>query len=92
MALEPAPRLLDREALHQLFAGFVKPHSKGGLCGLKFTSEHINRVGDTFNIQWRAEAPFLAQTYRGSDAYETKDGLMYAQVTTFNSAELKFKY
>lgn len=80
-----------RTALQNLFADFVKPHEQGGLCGLTFTPEHVSRVGTTINVQWRAEAPFLAEPYRGSDAYETKDGLMYAQVTTFNGNDLKFK-
>jgi len=38
-----------------------------------------------------AEADFLAEPYLGADAYFTKDGFMYAQVTTFNDSELKFK-
>jgi hypothetical protein len=40
---------------------------------------------------WRAEAPYLATPYKGSDAYVTKDGLMYAQVTTFKGADLDMK-
>ena len=80
-----------RPALRTLFTGFVAPHSQGGLCGLTFTPEYTSKVGSTINVQWRADAPFLAEPYRGSDAYETKDGLMYAQVTTFNGNDLKFK-
>ena len=72
-----------REAVGTMFAQVVKPFRDGGLCGLKFTAEHTQKVGDTVNVQWRADAPFLAQPYRGADAYETKDGLMQAQVTTF---------
>ena len=48
-------------------------------------------VGGTLNVMWHADADFLAETYKGSDAYVTKDGLMYAQVTTFDGAKLKFK-
>jgi hypothetical protein len=48
-------------------------------------------VGDTLNMQWRAEAPFLAEPYRGADAYETKNGLMQAQVTTFKISDIKPK-
>jgi len=40
---------------------------------------------------WHADADFLTETYKGSDAYVTKDGLMYAQVTTFDGSRLKFK-
>jgi hypothetical protein len=42
-------------------------------------------------VQWRAEASFLAEPYRGADAYEMHDGLMAAQVTTFDQSELKMK-
>jgi hypothetical protein len=49
-------------------------------------------VGDVINVQWQAEAPFLTEPYRGADAYETKDGLMAAQVTTFDAAALKMKH
>lgn len=80
-----------REKIGELFAGFCKTREEGGLKGLVFTTEHTFTVGDTVNVQWRAEAEFLAEPYRGSDAYVTKDGLMYAQVTTFNGTDLKFK-
>ncbi|MBN9615347.1 MAG: hypothetical protein BGO25_15265 [Acidobacteriales bacterium 59-55] len=80
-----------RAALGRMFAQVVKPPSEGGTCGLKITAEHIFIVGDTINVQWRAEAPFLAEPYRGADAYETHDGLMAAQVTTFDAAALKMK-
>jgi hypothetical protein len=53
------------------------------------TIEHTFVVGDVINVQWRADAPFLAEPYRGADAYETKDGLMAAQVTTFDAACLE---
>jgi hypothetical protein len=80
-----------RQALGEMFAKVVKPPSAGGTCGLKVTAEHTFVVGDVVNVQWRADAPFLAEPYRGADAYETKDGLMAAQVTTFDAAALKMK-
>jgi SnoaL-like domain len=80
-----------REALGNMFAKVVKPPSQGGTCGLTITPEHIFVVGETVNVQWRAEAPFLAEPYRGADAYETHDGLMAAQVTTFDQSALKMK-
>lgn len=80
-----------REEVGKLFTGFCKSRSDGGLRGMVFTTEHTFTVDDTLNVQWRAEAEFLAEPYRGSDAYVTKDGLMYAQVTTFNGSDLKFK-
>ena len=80
-----------RREVGELFAGFVKPFKDGGLCGLRFESEHVQIVGDTVNVQWRANADFLAAPYRGADAYVTKDGLMQAQVSTFDGAQLKKK-
>ena len=64
---------------------------EGGLCGMKFTPEQTFVVGETLNIQWKAEADFLAEPYKGSDAYETHDGLMVAMVSTFKGADLKLK-
>jgi ketosteroid isomerase-like protein len=81
-----------REALGEMFAKVVKTPAEGGTCGLKITVEHTFVVGDVVNVQWRADAPFLAEPYRGADAYETKDGLMAAQVTTFDAAALKMKH
>jgi SnoaL-like domain len=80
-----------RKALGEMFANVVKPPAGGGTCGLTVTPEHIFVVGETVNVQWRAEAPFLAEAYRGADAYETQDGLMAAQVTTFDQSALKMK-
>lgn len=80
-----------RKALGEMYTQVVNPPSKGGTCGLKVTAEHVFIVGETVNVQWRADAPFLAEPYRGADAYETHDGLMAAQVTTFDQAALKMK-
>ena len=80
-----------RDAVGDLFKSFVKPVSEGGLCGLKFETENSFPVGDTINVQWVAQASFLAEPYRGADAYVTKDGLMIAQVTTFDGAQIKKK-
>ena len=80
-----------REAAGKLFADFVKPHDQGGLCGIKFSPEQTFVVGETLNIQWKAEADFLAEPYKGSDAYETHDGLMAAMVSTFKGSDLKMK-
>ena len=80
-----------KAALGQMFAEVVKPPSQGGTCGLKVVAEHTFVVGDTINVQWRADSPLLKEPYRGADAYETHDGLMAAQVTTWDPAELKWK-
>jgi hypothetical protein len=79
-----------RDKVGELFAGFCKPRPEG-LKGLKFTSEKSFLVGNTLNVQWRAEADFLTEPYKGSDAYVTRGGLMAAQVTTFDGSKLKFK-
>src|ERR1700730_7027553 len=80
-----------REAAAKIFADFVNPHDQGGLCGIKFSPEQTLVVGDPLNIQWKAEADFLAEPYKGSDAYETHDGLMVAMVSTFKGSDLKMK-
>ena len=79
-----------REKVGELFTGFCKARPDG-LKGLKFTAESSFVVGNTVNAMWRAEADFLTEPYKGSDAYVTRDGLMAAQVTTFDGAKLKFK-
>jgi ketosteroid isomerase-like protein len=79
-----------RDKVGDLFAGFCKARPDG-LKGLKFTTEKAFLVGNTLNVMWRAEADFLAEPYKGSDAYVTRDGLMAAQVTTFDGSKLKFK-
>jgi hypothetical protein len=78
-----------RQAIGDLFAGFCKDPKNGGLNGLTFKVEQSTTIGDVFATQWVATAPFLAEPYRGSDAYITKDGYMQAMVTTFDGAALK---
>ena len=80
-----------RAAIGDLFAGFCKDHKDGGLNGIQFKVEDSTPIGGTFATQWVASAPFLAEPYKGSDAYITKDGLMQAMVTTFDGAALKMK-
>jgi hypothetical protein len=80
-----------KAALGEMFAQVVKSPAQGGTCGLKVVAEHTFVVGDVINVQWKADSPLLREPYRGADAYETRDGLMAAQVTTWNPAELKWK-
>ena len=80
-----------REAAGTVFAGFCKDSKDGGLKGINFKVEHSTTIGDTFATQWVATADFLAEPYRGSDAYITKNGLMQAMVTTFDGGALKMK-
>jgi len=86
-----AVTIVGREEIADLFAGFVKTHEEGGLCGITFTEEHRQVIGGTLSIQWVAEADFLAEPYRGSDAYISDDGLMVSMVSTFDGDELQFK-
>lgn len=79
-----------REEAAATFAGFVKPHADGGLCGITFTEESRQVVGGTLAVQWVANASFLKVPYRGSDAYITDDGLMVSMVSTFDGAALEF--
>jgi hypothetical protein len=80
-----------RQALGDLFAGFCKDPKDGGLKGIHFAVEHSMTIENTFATQWVATAPFLAEPYRGSDAYITHDGYMQAMVTTFDGGALKRK-
>jgi hypothetical protein len=80
-----------RKAIGEMFAGFCKDSKNGGLRGINFKVEHSTTIGDTFATQWVATADFLAEAYRGSDAYITKNGLMQAMVTTFDGGALKMK-
>ena len=80
-----------RKAIGEMFAGFCKEAKDGGLKGINFKVEHSSQIGDTFATQWIASADFLAEPYRGSDAYITKDGMMQAMVSTFDGAALKMK-
>ena len=79
-----------RSAIGDVFAGFCTPRAEGGFLGATFISEKVKTIGDTVNVSWRMEADFLAEPYKGGDAYVTRDGLMYVQVTTFDPSEMVF--
>lgn len=78
-----------REAIGELFAGFVLPVAEGGLCGITFTEESRLEVAGAQNVQWVAEADFLAEPYRGSDAYVSEGQYMDAMVSTFRGGDLQ---
>lgn len=80
-----------RRAVADVFEGFCKPRGEGGFLGATFIAEKVKTVGNTVNVSWRVEADWLAEPYKGADAYVTRDGLMYAQVTTFDATDMKFK-
>ena len=80
-----------RQQAGDAFAGMVKPWKDGGIAGVRFVPEHVFTIGDTVNLQWRAEADFLREPYRGADAYVTRNGLLAAQVSTFQRDQFKLK-
>lgn len=80
-----------RAAIGEMFKQALAPPSKGGQCGMKMTPLHIKVVGTTVNVVWRAEAPFFTKPYLGSEAFETRDGLLAAQVTTWDPSALPMK-
>ncbi len=80
-----------RLAAAATFAGFVKPHAVGGLCGGKFSALSWQITDETVAVSWVFKAPFLAEPYYGADAYITDDGLMVSMVSTFDGNQLKFK-
>jgi hypothetical protein len=80
-----------RRAIGDVFEGFCKERSEGGFKGATFIAEKVKKVGNTVNVSWRVEADWLAEPYKGADAYVTEDGLMYTQVTTFDPADMKLK-
>jgi SnoaL-like protein len=63
-----------RKAIGEMFTGFCKDSKDGGLKGIYFKVEHSTTIGDTFATQWVATADFLAEPYRGSDAYIPRMG------------------
>ena len=79
-----------RAAIGKLFVGFVTPRPNG-LKGIRFIPQTTVKYGDTIVVYWKAEAPFLAEPYYGSDAYITEKGMMAGMVTTFDGSKLKFK-
>lgn len=79
-----------RQRIGELFSGFCKSRSEGGFKGAKLIPESTIEVGNTVNVSWRIEADYLAEPYRGADAYVTRDGLLAVQVTTFDPKQMKF--
>ncbi|MEM7499661.1 MAG: hypothetical protein AAF371_16945, partial [Pseudomonadota bacterium] len=80
-----------RPAVGEVFEGFCQTREAGGFRGATFIAEKVKTIGDTVNVSWRVEADWLAEPYKGADAYVTRDGLMYVQVTTFDPQDMKFK-
>lgn len=84
-------RVAGRAAIGDMFRKALQPPSGGGQCGMTMKVERMVRVGDTVNVMWRMEAPFFAEPYRGAEAFETRNGLLVLQVTTFDPSAIKMK-
>jgi hypothetical protein len=80
-----------RQAIGEMFTKALQPPAKGGQCGMKLIPEKTIVLGNTVNVIWRCEAPFFAEPYRGSEAFETRNGLLAAQVTTWDPSAIKMK-
>jgi hypothetical protein len=79
-----------RDAVASIYRQTVQPFKDGGVCGLKFEADVTFTVGETVNVQWRAASTeLLTEPYLGADAYVTKNGMMWAQVTTYDRAAMK---
>jgi len=82
-----------RENARALFEGLCTPFPNG-LEGIQFTELSSWTVGKTVIVQWRADAPFddpfICGPYLGADTFVTKNGLLAAQVATFDGADLPY--
>ena len=79
-----------RQAIGQMFKNALQPPPIGQ-CGMTLTPDRTIVVGDTVNVIWTATAPFFAEPYHGSEAFETKNGLLELQVTTWDPSAIKMK-
>ena len=80
-----------RQAIGEMFKKALATPDKGGQCGMKMTVVKSVVVGNTVNVVFRAEAPFFAAPYMLSEAFETRNGLLAAQVTTWDPSAIKMK-
>ena len=80
-----------RKAIGEMFAGAVRSPEKDGIAGLVFRAETELAVGGTLVVQWEADADWLVEPYKGSDAYVSDGAYMVAMVSTFDGADLNKK-
>jgi hypothetical protein len=79
-----------RSALQDLYNGFVKPQTAGGLCGLQATAVQQFQRGRTIFVKFRVTAPFLAEQYFSTDGYIFKGGKIVSEMSTFDASKLHF--
>jgi hypothetical protein len=79
-----------RAALQELYDGFVKPVSEGGLCGLDATPVDRFTHGRTTFVKFRVTAPFLSAPYFSTDGYVFRGRKIASEVSTFDSTKLQF--
>lgn len=80
-----------RDAIGEMFAEAMRSQEQGGIAGLTFRGETEFEVGDTVSVQWEADAAWLQEPYKGSDAYVSDGRFMAAMVSTFDGDDLKRK-
>jgi hypothetical protein len=78
-------------ALQDLYDGFVKPQSEGGLCGLLAKPVDRFKRGGAIFVKFEVTAPFLAEPYFSTDGYIFKGNRIASEVSTFDASKLKFK-
>lgn len=80
-----------RQAIGDMMAEAVRTPEAGGIAGLTFRGQSEFQVGGTVSVQWEADADWLLEPYRGSDAYVSDGRYMKAMVSTFNGDDFKLK-
>jgi hypothetical protein len=78
-------------ALQELYDGFVKAPTEGGLCGLQAEPVKYWIRGRTAFVKFEVTAPFLEQTYFSTDGYYFKGNRIAAEISTFDASKLVFK-
>ena len=64
----------------------AQPRRQGRPVRNQAHSEKTIVVGDSMSVIWRCEVPFFVEPYRGSEAFEARNGPLVLQVTTWTQA------
>lgn len=79
------------KALQELYDGFVKAPSEGGLCGLQADPVKYWIHGRTAFVKFEVTASFLEGAYFSTDGYYFKGNKIAAEMSTFDASKLTFK-